>query len=127
MTMNERAEMPTCNLTETMHNKWLHQYGNNMTCLYEATVDNLTLKFMHIANYKSWLKVGSTGKSFDFASLKLKVVAMCGDLKLLADAMKFYPGLEDLYTRDCALEAYELFGSTKQKFDLPPGVDCDSH
>jgi phage tail protein X len=41
--------------------------------------------------------------------------------------MKSYPGLEDLHIRDCALKGSELFGSTKRKFDLPPGVHCDSH
>ena len=30
-------------------------------------------------------------------------------------------------TRDCALEGSELFGSTKQKLNLPPDVDCNSH
>ena len=73
------------------------------------------------------MRGGSTGKGHDSTSLKLKVAAMCGDPKLLADAMKSYPGLEDLNTRDCALEGSELFRSTKQKFDLLPGVDCDSH
>ena len=73
------------------------------------------------------MRGGSTGKGPDFPSFKLKVVAICGDLKLLADAMKSYPGLEDLNTRDCALEGSELFGSTKRKLDMPPGVDCDSH
>ena len=52
---------------------------------------------------------------------------MCRDPKLLADVMKSCPGLEDLNSRDCALEGSELFGSTKQKFDLLPGVDCASH
>ena len=60
-------------------------------------------------------------------SLKLKVVAMCGDPKLLADVIKSYPGVEDLNTRDCALEGFELFGSTKRKPDLPLGVNCTSH
>jgi hypothetical protein len=41
--------------------------------------------------------------------------------------MKSYPGLEDLNTRDCALEGSELFGTTKRKLDLPLGVKCDSH
>jgi hypothetical protein len=41
--------------------------------------------------------------------------------------MKSYPGLEDLNTRDYALEGPELFGTTKRKLDLPPGVKCDSH
>jgi hypothetical protein len=41
--------------------------------------------------------------------------------------MKSYPGLENLHTRDWALEGSELFGPTKRKLDLPPGADCDSH
>ena len=98
-----------------------------MTCLYEATVDDLICAFMHITNYRSWLRGGSTGKGPDFASFKLKATAICGDPKLLADAIKSYLGLEDLNTRDCALEGFELFGSTKRKLDMPPNVDCDSH
>ena len=71
-----------------------------------------------------------TGKGPNFASLKLKVAAMCGDLKLLANVMKSYPELKDLNTRDCVFELLEgskLFGSTKQKFDMALGVDCDLH
>jgi hypothetical protein len=98
-----------------------------MTCLYEATVDDLIYAFMQIANYRSWLKGGYTGKGFDSVSLKLKIVVKCGDPKLLADAMKSYPRLEDLNIRDCALEGSELFGSTKRNLDLPPSADCDSH
>ena len=41
--------------------------------------------------------------------------------------MKSYVGLEDLNTMDCVLEGSELFGTTKQKLDLPPDVNCDSH
>jgi hypothetical protein len=91
------------------------------------TVDNLIHAFMQIANYRSWLRGGSTGKGPDSVSLKSKAVARWADPKLLADAMKSYPGLEYLNTRDCALEGSELFGSTKRKFDIPPGAGCDSH
>ena len=56
MTIEERAEMPTCNLVEIVHNKWLQQSGNKMTCLYEATVDDMIHAFMQIANYRAWLK-----------------------------------------------------------------------
>ena len=111
MTMDECAEMLTCNLAGTLHNEWLQQFGNKMICLYEATVDDLIWAFIQIANYISWLRGGYTSKGHDYAPLKLKVVAMCGDPKLLADAMKSYPGLKDLNTKDCALEGSELFGS----------------
>ena len=59
--------------------------------------------------------------------LKLKVASRCEDPKLLAYAMKSSMGLEDLNIRDCALEGFELIGSTKRKFDMPSGVDCSSH
>ena len=62
-----------------------------MTCLYEATVDDLICAFMQIAIYRSWLKGGSASKGHDSTSLKLKVVAMCGDPKLLAEIMESYP------------------------------------
>jgi len=88
MNIDEHAEMPTFNLAETMHNKWLQQSGNKMTCLYEATMNDLICAFMQIANYRSSLRGGSTGKGLDSASLKLKAPARCGDPKLLADAMK---------------------------------------
>ena len=127
MTIKERAEMPTCNLAETVHNKWLQQFGNKMTYLYEAIVDDMIHAFIQTANYQAWLKNGLDGKGPDFTSLKLKVAARCGNPKILADAMKFYPGTEGANTRDCALEGSELFGSTKRKLNLPPGVDCDFH
>ena len=115
MTMDEHAELPKCNLAETMHNEWLQQSENKMICMYEATVDDLIRAFIQIANYKSWLRRGSTSKGPDFASLKMKVDARCGYSKLLANVMKSYSGLEDLNTEDCALEGSEFFGSTKTK------------
>ena len=119
--------MPTCNLAETIHNKWLQQFGNKMSCLYEATVDDMIRAFVHIANYWSWLKGGSSGKGPDQPSLKLKAAAHIGDPKLLAEAMRSYHGAKGLNTRDCALEGSELFGSTNRKLDLPPGSECDFH
>ena len=98
-----------------------------MTCLYEATVDDMIRAFMQIANYRSWLKGGSSGKGPYQTSLKLKAAAHTGDPKLLAEAMRSYPGAEDLNTRSCAMEGSELFGSTKRKLDLPPGSEYDSH
>ena len=34
--------MPTCNLSETVHNKWLQASGNKMIDVYHATLDDLT-------------------------------------------------------------------------------------
>lgn len=125
--MDKCVDMSMCNLVETVHNKWLQQSGNEMTSLYEATMDNLIHKFMQITNYKSWLKVGSTGKDHDSVPFKLKVVATCGHLMLLANAIKSYLKAKDLNTTDCVLKRFELFGSTKRNFYLPLDVDCNSH
>ena len=40
--------------------------------MYEVTVDDLMSAFMHIKNYKSWLKGESIGKGLDSTPLKLK-------------------------------------------------------
>ena len=67
-----------------------------MTCLYKTIVKDMIHAFMQIANYMSWLKGGSIGEGPNFASSKLKVITKSGDLKLLVDAMKSCPGVEDL-------------------------------
>ena len=85
MTIEERTEMPTCNLAEIVHNKWLQQSGNKMICLYEATVDDMIRAFMQIANYQTWLKWGFDGKGHDLTSLKLKAAVKCGNPKILAE------------------------------------------
>lgn len=46
MPIDECVEMPTWNLAEAVHKKWLERYANNMTCLYEATVDDMICAFM---------------------------------------------------------------------------------
>jgi hypothetical protein len=82
--------MPIYNLVETLHNKWLLQYRNEMTCGYETKMDNLIYEFMQIINYRLWFRGGFISKGLHYASLKLKVVAMCRYPKLMANATKFY-------------------------------------
>ena len=67
--------MPTCNLAEIVHNKWLQQFGNKMTYLYEATMDDMICAFMQTTHYRAWLERKSDGKGLDLKSLKLKAVA----------------------------------------------------
>lgn len=85
---------------------------------------------MHLCktiNYRLWLKGGSFWKGFDQTSLKLKIAYHIGDPKLLVEAMRSYPGAKDLNTRNCVLEGFELFGSTKRKLNLPSGFEYDYH
>ena len=106
-----------CNLAETVHNKWLQQSGTKMTCLYEATLDNMIRFFMQIANYRTWLVKRSDGKKkkHDSMSSKLTAVGMCRDPKMLADAMKCYQGVEDvnIINNTFICKGFELFGSIK--------------
>jgi len=37
--------MPTYNLTKIMHNIWLQQLGNRVTCLYTTTSDDYVQAF----------------------------------------------------------------------------------
>ena len=46
LSLDERADMPLCNLVETVHNRGLQQSENQMTCLYEATMDDFIRTFM---------------------------------------------------------------------------------
>jgi hypothetical protein len=59
----ELAEIPSCNLAETIHNKWLQASGNNGGDLYVATVDDFVRGFLQVVNYYQFLKgdVGGTG------------------------------------------------------------------
>ena len=51
MSEAELAEMPSCNLAETVHNKWLQQSSNCGNDLYVATMDDLVREFMQMVRY----------------------------------------------------------------------------
>ena len=57
--------MQSCNLAETVHNKWLQASGNNGFDLYVATVDDYIRAFLQVVNYYQYLKgdVGGIGPS----------------------------------------------------------------
>jgi hypothetical protein len=61
-TEEELAEMPSCNLVESIHNKWLQASRNNGGDLYVATVDDSVRGFLQVVNYYQFLKgdIGGT-------------------------------------------------------------------
>jgi hypothetical protein len=61
MTVEEFAEMPNCNLAESIHNKWLQASGNKGGDLYVATVDDYIRAFLQIVAYHQFLKGGAGG------------------------------------------------------------------
>jgi hypothetical protein len=40
LSLEEMADMPSCNLSETVHNKWLQQFGHRGNDLFAATCDD---------------------------------------------------------------------------------------
>jgi len=56
MTAEEFAQMPNCNLAESIHNKWLQASGNKGGDLYTATVDDYIQAFFQVVAYHQYLK-----------------------------------------------------------------------
>jgi hypothetical protein len=131
LTKEELAEMPSCNLAETVHNKWLQQSGKRGNDLYVATVDDYVRAFMQVVSYYQYLKGDRPGTGPGKEELKLRIAQRSaqksGDPNHLKLAMAKMPGAEEFCTRQPHLEGEEVFGSTKRKLDLPPGSEYDSH
>jgi hypothetical protein len=119
--------MPSCNLTETIHNKWKQQSGNRGDDLYVATVDDFIRAFMQATNYRAYLKGRATGMGPSKSELRLRAARRSRDPAKIATALSMMPGAEELCTRIPHLEREEVFGSTKRKLDLPIGSEGDSH
>ena len=131
MTKEELAEMPSCNLAESVHNKWLQQSGKKGNDLFVAAVDDLVRAFMQVVAYFQFLKGERAGAGPGKEELRLRVAqrSTCrsGNTKPLQDALAHMPGADSFCTREPHLEGEEVFVSLKRKPDLPPGSEFDSH
>ena len=127
LTPEELADIPTCNLAETIHNRWLQSSGNRGSDLFVATTDDWARAFMQMTNYRSYLCGGASGKGPSKHDLKLKRALQSQDGKKIADALAEMPGGEDFCNREPHLEGEEVFGSTKRKLDMPIGSEGDFH
>ena len=56
LTEPELAEMPSCNLAESIHHKWNQQSGNRGSDLYIATVDDFIRALMQVVWYYQYVK-----------------------------------------------------------------------
>jgi hypothetical protein len=130
-TVEELAEMPSCNLAESIHNKWLQSSGNSGGDLYVATVDDFVRGFLQVVNYYQFLKgdVGGTGPTKKELKLRLaeRRAKQTGNPLVLEDPMMDMPGAEEFCTRVPCMAGEEVFGSTKRKADLPLGAEEESH
>ena len=123
--------MPSCNLAETVHNKWLQQSGHRGKDPYVATVDDYVRAFMQCVSYYQYLKGDRAGTGPSKEELKLRAAQrsseITGNTKSLHEAMTRMPGAQEFCIRTPHLEGEEVFLSLKRKADLPPGSELDSH
>jgi hypothetical protein len=127
LSLEEMADMPSCNLSETAHNKWLQQFGNHGNDLFAATCNDKIRAVMQMTNYRAYLKGKASGTGLSKQELKLRAARRSGDPKKIEDAFSQLLRVEMATTWIPHLEGKEIFGNTKRKLDLPPGDDGDSH
>jgi hypothetical protein len=127
LNLEEMADMPSCNLSETAHNKWLQQSCNRGNDLFVATCDDKIRAVMQMTNYRAYLKGKASGTSPSKQELKLRAARHSGDPKKIKEALSQLLGMEVATTRIPHLEGEEIFGSTNWKLDLLLGDDGDSH
>jgi hypothetical protein len=53
--------MLSCNLSETVHNKWLQESSNHGNDLFAATCDDKIRAVMQMTNYRAYFKGKSIG------------------------------------------------------------------
>ena len=119
LTESELAEMPSCNLAESMHHKWNQQSGNRGSDLYVATVDDFIRALMQVVRYFQYLKGDRAGTGPGKEELQLRAAQRTaertGDPKVLNAAMATLPGAELFCTREPHMVGEEVFGSQKAK------------
>jgi hypothetical protein len=131
LTESELAEMPSCNLAESMHHKWNQQSGNWGNDLYIATVDDFIRALMQVVRYYQYLKGDRAGTGPGKEELQLRAVQRTaertGDPKVLNVAMAKLPGAELFCIHAPHMAGEEVFGSQKRKADVPLGFEGESH
>ena len=123
--------MPSCNLAESIHNKWKQQSGDRGSDLYVATVDDFVRAFMQCSAYSQFLKGENPGNGPSKEELKLRraqrSTAKTGNPKTLHEAILKMPGGDEWCTRTPHLEGEEVFVSQKRKPDTAFGDERESH
>ena len=115
LTQDQLAEMSSCNLAESVHNKWLQASGNKGGDLYVATVNDYICAFLQVVAYYQFLKGGIGRDGPSKKELKLRGAQRraqrTGDPTMLQKVLLDMPDGEEFCTRDPHLEGAEVFGS----------------
>ena len=108
------AEIPSCNLAETMHAKWQKSSGT-VVDLYDATVDDYIRAFLQITAYRDYRLGGNVGQGPSQEELQLHVAQRLAtrrrDPTHLQRAVEKLPVAEEICTRNPHYEGAEVFGS----------------
>src|SRR5665213_3149026 len=108
LTQDQLAEMPSCNLAESVHNKWLQASGNTGGDLYVATVDDYIRAFLQVVAYYTFLKGGVGGDGPSKEELKLRGTQRraqrTGDPTVLQKVLLEFEGVDEYCTRSPHLE-----------------------
>ena len=119
--------MPTCNLSKTVHNKWLQASRNRMVDLYSSTVDDYSRVALQSVGYYLFLKGGWIGTRPSASVLKLRLASRSRNPSRVVKLVDEISGDIGLITQLPNLEGERVFGSAKRKLDLPTGDDSDSY
>jgi hypothetical protein len=127
LSIDEEAAVPICSLAETMHNKWFQASGNNMTDLYNATLDDYCRATLQSTAYHNFLKGVGGGTGPNRSVLRLCSATRSGDPSKIARVVGELSADVGLNSRVPHLEGERIFGFAKRKLDLPPRDESDSH
>jgi hypothetical protein len=123
--------MPSCNLAESIHNKWKQQSGDRGNDLYVATVDDFVRALMQCSAYSQFMKGDNPGTGPSKEELKLRraqrSAAKTRISKPLHDAILKMHGGDEWCTRTPHLEGEEVFIFLKRKPDTAFGDEREFH
>jgi hypothetical protein len=119
--------MPTCNVSEIVHNIWLQQSWKNVGCLFIMTFYDYVKTFRQSASYTVYLNGGRCREGPGRDELRLRQVSQYGDPSQMANVITKYTNGSSFTIKIPHLEGQEVFGSTKQTMDITPGLKGNSH
>ena len=123
--------MPSCNLAETIHNKWLRASSNKGGDLYVANVDNYIRAFLQVVAYYQYLKGGIGRLSLSEEELRFRSTQchakQTGNPSKLKKALLDMPRVDEFCTRDPHYKGAEVFSSQERKLDMPIRPNNEIH
>ena len=102
--------MPSCNLAQTVHNKWLQVSRNKGGDLYVAAVDNYIRAFLQVVAYYQFLKGCVRGMGPSREELRLRSAQRqahrTGDPGVIQSALLGMHGADDFCTRSLTMKEW---------------------